>query len=420
MTRLRRSTLRRLTAIPKHKAREKIHQPVVPPAPGSRAGIHVPGIDQDEAAGLRDARRSSRSTHQEDEEDDDTSRRPQDPQERRKHFLTTSNLKRVFRHLDLGEDGYIDVEELYEAQKGLGGKLSKDEVYDIIWEVDDEMTGKLDWKQFLTTYYRSQTDESGFEPRRFYSIVEFLLMDRDCSGEISLDEAMTTLFERFGADDLATVTRRFFKAAGVVDADKEPPPGTTVNFMSYYLRVGCERPIVPSKTSLIKSWTHKVRLSEGKPLPPALTLNKAASTGLLPSLLDAERAAKSAGSVKRPALPPWSPLFADRNRSPRPGERRTSPGGSRGNPRPFTSPSSPSLLSIVGAAGMGAGPSSRPATSGLAPLQPLEATSGLAASSLEYVGRTAQQATAVKEKASNVLHVQGPAAAAIAMRAVGE
>ena len=59
-------------------------------------------------------------------------------------------------------------------------------------------------------------------------------------------------------------------------------------------------------------------------------------------------------------------------------------------------------------------------TSGLAPLQPLEATSGLAASSLEYVGRTAQQATAVKEKASNVLHVQGPAAAAIAMRAVGE
>ena len=47
----------------------------------------------------------------------------------------------------------------------------------------------------------------GFEPKRFYSIVEFLLMDRDCSGEISLDEAMTTIFERQGADNLKEVTQ---------------------------------------------------------------------------------------------------------------------------------------------------------------------------------------------------------------------
>ena len=33
-------------------------------------------------------------------------------------------------------------------------------------------------------------------------------MDRDCSGEITIDEAMTTLFERQGAHNLGDVTLR--------------------------------------------------------------------------------------------------------------------------------------------------------------------------------------------------------------------
>ena len=265
---LRRSTLRRLTALPKHKLRV--------------------GVEEDEANGPAAGGRSSPTR----DDDDAFNPVPRDPTERRKHFLRTSNLKRVFRHLDLSEDGVLDANEVYEAQKGIGGTLGKDEVAEILWEVDDERDGKLDWKQFVTAYYRSQRDEGGFQPKRFYSIVEFLLMDRDCSGEIELDEAMATLFERVGKNDLEAVTRRFFKAAGVIDSDKEPPPGTTVSFMNYYHRVGCERPVVPSKTNLIRSWSHRVRLDEGKPLPPPLPINKSASTGLLPSMLEAKRDAE--------------------------------------------------------------------------------------------------------------------------------
>jgi calmodulin len=74
--------------------------------------------------------------------------------------------------------------------------------------VDDNMSGRLSLSDYLTTYKRSQLDESGFEPKRFYSIVEFLLMDRDCSGLVTLDEAMTTLFEREGAGNLGEITKQ--------------------------------------------------------------------------------------------------------------------------------------------------------------------------------------------------------------------
>ena len=108
------------------------------------------------------------------------------------------------------DDGFIDVDELYEAQKKIGGKLSRAEIKDVIWEVDDDRDGSS-MADYLTVS-RTQNDECvlchhttmrhhapppcasaarcsrgplltlayGFEPKRFYAIVEFLLMDRDC------------------------------------------------------------------------------------------------------------------------------------------------------------------------------------------------------------------------------------------------
>ena len=67
----------------------------------------------------------------------------------------------------------------------------------------------------------------------------------------------------------------------------------------------------------------------------------------------------------------------------------------------------------------------RPSSTGLAPLRPLTPTAGLAASSLEYVGKSSQMATAVKQKASNVLHMamdqaSGDVAAATRPEIAGE
>jgi len=194
---LTRTTLKRLTAIPPHKLQMiQRHYPIIPPPPGSYAKVQMEGFTE-----VKSRAQASDTEGEEPVE-------KLDANERRKRFLTTSNLKRVFRTLDLGEDGYIDVEELFEAQKRIGGKLTRQEVREVLWEVDDNMSGRLSLSDYLTTYKRSQLDESGFEPKRFYSIVEFLLMDRDCSGLVTLDEAMTTLFEREGAGNLGEITKQ--------------------------------------------------------------------------------------------------------------------------------------------------------------------------------------------------------------------
>ena len=58
------------------------------------------------------------------------------------------------------------------------------------------MDGQLSWRDFLNAYFRSQADASGFEPKRFFFVAEYLLMDEDKSGHITLDEAMKLLFSR--------------------------------------------------------------------------------------------------------------------------------------------------------------------------------------------------------------------------------
>ena len=342
-----------------------------------------------------------------DDDSDDEAAAPatsMDANERRKQFLTMSNLKRVFRALDLGEDGYIDVEELYEAQKKIGGTLTKDEVRDVVWEVDDNMTGKLDMGQYLTAYRRSQMDESGFEPKRFWAIVEFLLMDRDCSGEISLDEAMTTIFERQGADDLASVTQSFFIAAGV-GAGEDPPPGATVTFMGYYNKVGRAKPRPPEKIDLVRSWSNQLRIDAGKRLPPKL-LNSSRSGHMLPSLHAAAEEARLAAS-RPPRRVAGKPMTA-----PRPGSR-SPPKSAKAAKRPATSPnvlggapsSSSSSIGGGGASKVLSALTGSPSRGGFGALQPLSPTVGLAASAMSYAGSGGGKADIVKERASTVLRV---------------
>mmetsp|Transcript_37784 Transcript_37784/g.99920 ORF Transcript_37784/g.99920 Transcript_37784/m.99920 type:complete len:440 (-) Transcript_37784:144-1463(-) len=407
--RLTRKTLRRLTALPPHKVRrEQRHYPPLPPAPGSSTGIQIRGLD--------DVPRGKLGGAGSDSDDDDKPVEKLDATERRKRFLTTSNLKRVFRTLDLGDDGHVDADDLYEAQKRIGGKLDRDEVRDILWEVDDSMSGRLSMADYMMTYKRLQADESGFEPKRFYSIVEFLLMDRDCSGEISLDEAMTTIFERQGADDLASFTKQFFDAAGV-GAGGDPSPGATVSFMGYYNKIGRAKPVVPNQVELRRSWSNQLRVRDGKAPPPNPMARSLSASVLLPSLREAERAAKLAangpplGRIRPPPKPSKSP-----------------PKGSPGKQRPNTSPDIFSAARSLNSGGVGAAPGAatmplgesvyhrrqtgrdvlssmrtHPASGGMLQLQPLAQTSSLAASALSYAGREKSHANNVKEKAAAAL-----------------
>lgn len=131
-------------------------------------------------------------------------------------------LHRVFNKLDCKGDGKIDEQELSTYLKYLGYKPKKNEVADIIWEVDEDGDGFLVWEEFTTMFMRAREDKKevevegggtavkqGWEPRRLYNIVEFMMVDKDGSGSIDVDECMEILYRRYGGNNLEKRTAEF-------------------------------------------------------------------------------------------------------------------------------------------------------------------------------------------------------------------
>jgi len=89
----------------------------------------------------------------------------------------------------------------------------------MIWEVDEDCDRFIDWEEFKVMFYRVRNDKSGWEPRRLFAVVEFMLHDKNQSGSIDMDECMEILFRRFGKDQLESKVGQFFSRD--VDGDMD-------------------------------------------------------------------------------------------------------------------------------------------------------------------------------------------------------
>ena len=56
------------------------------------------------------------------------------------------SLRRAFKRIDKKADGKVDVDELMEELEFLGHKVKKCDADLIIWEVDDDADGCVDWE----------------------------------------------------------------------------------------------------------------------------------------------------------------------------------------------------------------------------------------------------------------------------------
>jgi Ca2+-binding EF-hand superfamily protein len=93
------------------------------------------------------------------------------------------------------------------------------EIEDMIWEVDESLDGCVDWEEFQLMFKRNLNDKTGLEPTQLFNVVQFLMYDKDFSGEVSVDETMQMLFSRYGKERLEAEMKALFGDSLSTDGD---------------------------------------------------------------------------------------------------------------------------------------------------------------------------------------------------------
>mmetsp|Transcript_43528 Transcript_43528/g.87123 ORF Transcript_43528/g.87123 Transcript_43528/m.87123 type:complete len:216 (-) Transcript_43528:292-939(-) len=110
------------------------------------------------------------------------------------------SLRRTFKRINKKNDGKIGAQDLVEELEFLGFRVTEKEAALTVWEVDDDNDGLVDWDEFRTMFYRVRDDQSGCEPRKLFNLVDFLMLDKNHSGSVDMDECVTLLWSRYGKD----------------------------------------------------------------------------------------------------------------------------------------------------------------------------------------------------------------------------
>lgn len=81
-------------------------------------------------------------------------------------YVRIEELNKQLQALEMKPDKKISVADVTEMLRWLKQKASKKEVEEIIWEVDENLDGCLDWSEFRLMFNRNILDRTGLEPSR--------------------------------------------------------------------------------------------------------------------------------------------------------------------------------------------------------------------------------------------------------------
>ena len=105
-------------------------------------------------------------------------------------------LNQDYVDLETNTDKKITCSDILEMLKRLKVKIHKKEVQEMIWEVDDDLDGCIDWAEFRLMFTRNIMDNCGLEPSKMFNLTQFLIYDHNCNGRVSVDETMNMLYAR--------------------------------------------------------------------------------------------------------------------------------------------------------------------------------------------------------------------------------
>eukprot|EP00946_MAST-07B_sp_MAST-7B-sp1_P005337 g5337.t1 len=143
----------------------------------------------------------------------------------------------------IGEyDLKVSPKDLRTALTALGKSCTKREIADMIWEVDENLDGCVDWEEFTTMFERNIMDTSGLEPFQLFNVVQFMMYDKDNSGNVTVDETMHMLYARYGKQHLESQMKALFgEDLKTADGDGE------LSFEEYLKAVSIRLPKSKSK-----------------------------------------------------------------------------------------------------------------------------------------------------------------------------
>ena len=134
----------------------------------------------------------------------------------------------------------IRVQDIAAARRDLGRKVSRKEVQDIMWEVDENMDGVCDWDEFRIMFERNIRDTSGLEPANLYHMVQFMIYDHDGNGKVSIDETMNILYARLGREKMEERINNLFSTDGT-PVEEVGHQGGEIDFARYLTVVQAEQ-----------------------------------------------------------------------------------------------------------------------------------------------------------------------------------
>lgn len=139
------------------------------------------------------------------------------------------DLRRQLNALDSAPNKKIKAVDISHNMSFLGKKTSKKEVLEMIWEVDENLDGCVDWEEFRLMFLRNVNDTTGLEPSKLYNMVQFMVYDGDSSGSVSVDETMNMLYARYGRARMEAKLRELFGG----DLKESGKQGGEISFVQY-------------------------------------------------------------------------------------------------------------------------------------------------------------------------------------------
>mmetsp|Transcript_31146 Transcript_31146/g.65123 ORF Transcript_31146/g.65123 Transcript_31146/m.65123 type:complete len:220 (+) Transcript_31146:1-660(+) len=145
-----------------------------------------------------------------------------------------AELEKMLETIETRPLQHIRLKDTAAALKSLGMKPSKREVQEMVWEVNDNLDGVIDWDMFRDAFVRKIQDKSGLEPGYFHHLVQFLIYDRDNKGRVSIDDMMNLLYARVGREGMDSMIAKLFGGQDDNSVIEVGVHGDEVDFRRYW------------------------------------------------------------------------------------------------------------------------------------------------------------------------------------------